>query len=397
MRIVHVLHEFPYPANSGIRCDMGRRLAAFAQLGHPVFAIGWLAAGEVPDAADVAAFEALTDERELLRVGAGTAERLRRVWNLRRHPSYIAARIPPQAERKALIERVRAWRPDLIWLEGAHPSWLALELSRRLGVPLAYRSHNIEFRYVAEQARLAPTLRQTLALRAGTWGLEAAEARLHREAARVFDISVDDMAYWRSRGLDNASWLAPQPDPAILATAAAPEAARDIDLLFMGSLSSPNNIAGLEWYFERVHPLVAERLGAHRLTIAGRRPPAALAQRVAAAGAELGAAPRDAAPRVARARVMMNPILHGSGVNIKTVDMLATGRTVVTTTKGARGLPAEVVAELRTDDTPEGFADLIVAAVRDARAAAGGTDRAALVQRIFGAQAGADALAQVAA
>ncbi|WP_156445660.1 glycosyltransferase, partial [Sphingomonas sp. CCH9-F2] len=93
-------------------------------------------------------------------------------------------------------------------------------------------------------------------------------------------------------------------------------------------------------------------------------PPAALAQRVAAAGAELVADPRDAAPLFARARVMMNPILHGSGVNIKTVDMLATGRTVVTTTKGARGLPAEVVAELRTDDTPEGFADLIVAAVR---------------------------------
>ncbi|PCG14744.1 glycosyltransferase [Sphingomonas adhaesiva] len=397
MRIVHVLHEFPYPANSGIRCDMGRRLAAFAQLGHPVFAIGWLAAGEVPVPEDVAAFEALTDERVLLRVGAGTAERLRRVWNLRRHPSYIAARIPPKAEREALIERVRAWRPDLIWLEGAHPSWLALELSRRLGVPLAYRSHNIEFRYVAEQARLAPTLRQTLALRAGTWGLEAAEARLHREAARVFDISVDDMAYWRSRGLDNASWLAPQPDPAILATAAAPDTARDIDLLFMGSLSSPNNIAGLEWYFDAVHPLVGERLGAHRLTIAGRRPPAALAQRVAAAGAELVADPRDAAPLFARARVMMNPILHGSGVNIKTVDMLATGRTVVTTTKGARGLPAEVVAELRTADTPEGFADLVVEAVRAARAEAGGADRAALVQRIFGAQAVADALAEVAA
>jgi glycosyltransferase involved in cell wall biosynthesis len=397
MRIVHVLHEFPYPANSGIRCDMGRRLAAFAQLGHPVFAIGWLAAGEVPVPEDVAAFEALTDERVLLRVGAGTAERLRRVWNLRRHPSYIAARIPPNAEREALIARVRAWRPDLIWLEGAHPSWLALELSRRLGVPLAYRSHNIEFRYVAEQARLAPTLRQTLALRAGTWGLEAAEARLHREAARVFDISVDDMAYWRSRGLDNASWLAPQPDPAILATAAAPDAARDIDLLFMGSLSSPNNIAGLEWYFDAVHPLVGERLGAHRLMIAGRRPPAALAQRVAAAGAELVADPRDAAPLFARARVMMNPILHGSGVNIKTVDMLATGRTVVTTTKGARGLPAEVVAELRTADTPEGFADLVVEAVRAARAEAGGADRAALVQRIFGAQAVADALAEVAA
>ena len=380
-----------------MRCDMGRRLAAFAHLEHSVFAIAWLPREQNPTRSDIAALEAVTDERALIRIGQSTGERLRRIWNMRRHPSFVAARIPPKERREALIEQVRDWRPDLIWLEGAHPCWMALELSRRLNVPLAYRAHNVEHRYLAMQAKLAPNWRKALGIWAGAWRLESRELLLHREAMRVFDISIDDIQYWRARGLENSSWLAPQPDPDIVATAAVKNEDRDIDLLFMGGLSRANNIAGLDWYFNEVHPLVNQRLGPHKLTIAGREPPPSLVKRAAEVGAELIADPRDAAPLFARARVMMNPILHGSGVNIKTVDMLATGRTVVTTTKGARGLPAEVVAELRTADTPEGFADLVVEAVRAARAEAGGADRAALVQRIFGAQAVADALAEVAA
>jgi glycosyltransferase involved in cell wall biosynthesis len=390
MRVVHVLHELPFPQNSGIRCDMGRRLGAFRMLGHDVFAIGWLAAGAPPNEADLAELDRLTDARVLLPIGAGAAARMRRIWHLARHPSYIAARIPPRATVAALVEQARAWRPDLIWLEGVHPSWLALTLSRALGVPLAYRSHNIEFRYLAEQARLAVTARQKLALRAGTWGLERAERALHRAATHVFDISSDDLAWWRGEGLTNNSWLAPQPDDAVLATAGIAESARDIDLLFLGSLSSPNNVAGLHWYLDAVHPLVSAQTGAHRLVIAGRRPSDALRRRIAEAGAELVADPPDAAALLGRGRVMLNPILHGSGVNIKTVDMLATGRPVVTTTKGARGLPGDVVAQLSIADTPEAFAEGVARAL-----AAPAADRAALVERVFGTSAVAEALGRM--
>lgn len=85
---------------------------------------------------------------------------------------------------------------------------------------------------------------------------------------------------------------------------------------------------------------------------------------------------------------MLNPILHGSGVNIKTIDMLATGRPVVTTSLGARGLPADVIAELDTADTPEEFrSSILTALTRDAS-----VDRSVLMDRVFGVGAVALAL-----
>lgn len=395
MRIVHVLHELPYPANSGIRCDMARRLEAFAALGHRVFAIAWTPADGPTTPEAITALKRVTQEIALLPVGRDLPALTRRLWQLWRHPSYIASRIPIASERRALIARVRDFAPDVIWLEGVHPSWLALKLQRELGVPLLYRSHNIEHLYLAEQARLARSARQRLALTVGTWGLEQAERAVHAQATCVFDISADDLLFWRDQGFANTVWLAPQPDPAILAAGRNKSVIRDIDLLFVGSLSSPNNIVALQWYLRSIHPLVAAELPDVRLLIAGRAPSTELTAQVRAAGAELIADPADVAPLFARGRVMLNPILHGSGMNIKTVDMLATGRPVVTTAKGARGLPDVVKVELEIVDDPVIFANTTIKAVTRARAgkAIEGDRRLALIERVFGHAAVAAALA----
>lgn len=393
MKIAHILHEFPYPPNRGINCDMARRLEAFHALGHEVFAVSWasIGAGEMPSADMQARLRAVTGEQALLSIGSDLATKARRVANLSRYPSYVASRIPPRAEREALFARLATFGPDLIWLEGVHPAWLALELKKRLGRPLAYRSHNIEHVYLAEQARLAGSPREKLALRAGTLGLERLERRLHARADHVFDISSDDLRFWRDQGLANNSCLPTQPDPSILATIDSRKP-RDIDLLYLGGLSSPNNIAGLRWFLQSAYPAIRASLPDVRLTIAGRGPSAAFAREIASAGATLIADPAEAAPLFARARVMINPILHGSGVNIKTIDMLATGQPVITTGKGARGLPPELVAELKIADAADAFAEATIAAIRATRTGAGGQDRRSLIDGVLGPAAVATAL-----
>lgn len=389
MRIVHLLHEFPFPPTSGIRCDMGRRLAAFAELGHQIFAVSWASAGtsETPDASRLAELDAMVLESHVLPIGRGYGSKLRRLWHMRRHPSYVAARIPSADERARLIERITAFGPDVIWLEGVHPVWLALELQRVFQVPLLYRSHNIEHRYVAEQARLARSRRLRLALTAGTWGLERMERALYGQAQAVYDISIDDLRWWQQQGFERGHWLAPQADRSIMDRMAADPTKRTIDLLFLGSLSSPNNVAGLFWFVNEIHPLVKAQHPDIRVVVAGRRPGNELAELLKGAGIELVADPIDAAPLYAEARVMMNPILHGSGVNIKTVDMLASGRPVVTTAKGARGLPGEVVRTLRIATSAQEFAKMVVGAVSGARAGEGGDDRRAMMDELFGTAA----------
>jgi hypothetical protein len=396
MKIAHILHEFPYPPNHGIKCDMARRLEAFHALGHRVFAVSWISAGadEPPSPEMRERLRAITAGQAVLTIGGDLGTKLRRIANLSRYPSYVASRIPSRAEREALIAQIAAFDPDLIWLEGVHPAWLAMELQQRLGRPLAYRSHNIEHQYLAEQARLATSPRRKLALWAGTMGLGRVERKLHARASHVFDISSDDLRFWRSAGLVNNSCLPTQPDPAILATIDS-RAPRDIDLLFLGGLYSPNNIAGLRWFLQSIYPAIRAEIPDVGLTIAGRDPDPELARAVSDAGATLIGNPPEAAPLFARARVTINPILHGSGVNIKTIDMLATGQPVITTSKGARGLPEGLQAELDITDTPEAFAGRAIAAVRAARAGAAAQDRRALIDRLMGQASVAAALRQI--
>lgn len=103
--------------------------------------------------------------------------------------------------------------------------------------------------------------------------------------------------------------------------------------------------------------------------------------------------PADISDLIGRGRVMLNPILHGSGVNIKTIDMLASGQPVVTTTKGARGIAQAVVAELSIADDPAAFARLIVEKIREMRQGSGTADRRSLIEAEFGAAAVGRALA----
>lgn len=394
MRILHILHEFPYPPNSGVRCDMWRRLLAFKELGHEVMAIAWVSerAGELPSASEMEVVRQNTDRFMLLTIADRIATKARRLWNLRKYPSYIASRIPPSGERRQIRKAVEEFSPDLIWVEGVHPTWLALDLKARLGIPLAYRSHNIEARYVKEQASLARSPRLKLALLAGTLGLEKAERAVLNRADHIFDISMDDLSYWRSEGIGPISWLAPQADSSMLRADAAHTP--DIDLLFVGSLVSPNNIAGLLWYLDEVHPKIQQSMPDVRVVVAGRSPPPELAERLAASGVDMIADPVDVTPLFRRARVMLNPILHGSGINIKTIDMLATGQPVLTTTKGARGLPEDVVAQLLVADDPHILAKDVVDTISLER---GGQERAAsrmaMIAKYFGTGAVAEALA----
>lgn len=394
MRIAHILHEYPYPPNHGISCDIARRGELLASLGHEVFAVSWVTAAEEPSPENLARIAPHVVEHALIRIGADAMTKARRLWNLRRYPSYVASRIPPRAEREALIARIAAFVPDLVWLEGVHPAWLALELQARLGVKLAYRSHNIEHLYLAEQARLSPSLKQRMALKAGTLGLERIERAVFARADHVFDISSDDLRFWRDQGFARISWLPSPADPAILDTIGG--GARPVDLLFLGSLSSPNNIAGLRWFLAEPWPLIRAALPDAALTIAGRAPPTALVREGEAAGAIMLANPPEAAPLFASARVMINPILHGSGINVKTIDMLASGQPVVTTPKGARGLSSAVVEELRIADGAEAFAEAAIAAIRETRTEGASRDRRALIDAVFGQQAMADALKAIA-
>jgi hypothetical protein len=58
--------------------------------------------------------------------------------------------------------------------------------------------------------------------------------------------------------------------------------------------------------------------------------------------------------------VLVNPVLTGSGVNVKTLDMLMTHRPIVSTSQGVAGLVPELKALCEVANNAEDFARHLV-------------------------------------
>lgn len=370
-RLLFIAAEFPYPPVHGGRADTWQRLKAMVAAGARVQLVCWTTErrGGTPSDDDMQAVRAVVDDLVVLPIGLTPADLAWRLANLLRMPSFVAARLPWGRQRRALLARVRAFGAGAVWVDGLWASGLGRLVARTLGWPYFYRSHNIEHKYMAAQARLADDgLLYQLRLQAALLGLQRWETDTVMGAARVFDISVDDLAHWQQRGLTRGEWLPPYVAPQVAAQAAAtagqPGALRH-DAVFIGNLHTPNNVEAVAWLLQAVWPLVHARLPAAGLLLAGYAPNDRVRALVAAAtGVTLLADPPDVWTLYASARVLVNPARTGSGVNIKSVEMLHFDRPVVSTSVGVGGLPTDIRAQFLVADDAQAFADALMAAMQ---------------------------------
>jgi polysaccharide biosynthesis protein PslH len=135
-------------------------------------------------------------------------------------------------------------------------------------------------------------------------------------------------------------------------------------ILFSGLMSYFPNQQAVRWFLRDVFPKVRQRRPAARLVVAGADPPRWL---TALAGADVEVTGRvaDIRPFVARAAVVVAPLLIGGGTRVKILEALAMARPMVSTSLGAEGLDlAHGTSALLADDAA-GFADAILAVLAD--------------------------------
>jgi glycosyltransferase involved in cell wall biosynthesis len=127
-------------------------------------------------------------------------------------------------------------------------------------------------------------------------------------------------------------------------------------LLFAGHLRWAPNREGLLWLLREVWPKVRDRSAVARLVIVGSDPPTE-ALSLADARVEFTGYVDDIRPYFERASVILVPILSGSGVRLKLIDGLATGRPVIATPLGAVGFDVLNGEHLLIADSAHAFAD----------------------------------------
>lgn len=364
MRILVCAAYTPYPPRGGGRADIWRRIEAFVRLGHSVMLLHQFDPDGIlrPEPEHLAGIDEVVDARYSLELERTAARTLRQLLSLRRLPWHVANAVPKPAERKLIDAAVNSFRPDLIWLDGPVFGELAQRYSAAHGAAIAYRSHNIEHLYLRRQANASRRWRQRISWSLAAVGLKRYETDLMRRADRVLDISVDDLSFWRSQGIERIQWLPPLPE---LALAEPPREVVEGDVVFVGGLSLPNNVQGVRWLIDEVMPLVRTEDQTATLTVVGSSPREPLRADLAAVDwIRTHFDVPSVQAHLMGARVLVNPVSIGSGVQLKMLDMLTTDAPIVTRTQGTRGLPDECVSEFSVADDAEQFARRILDARR---------------------------------
>ena len=183
------------------------------------------------------------------------------------------------------------------------------------------------------------------------------EGSLARRVDLVTVCSTDDAA--RLQALAPSSTVAVVPNGVdTQALRPLPDALREPVILFVGTMDYHANVEAAAYLVEQVLPLVTAKRPEARVLIVGKNPTERVRRLASARVTVTGAVP-DVTPYLARAGVVVAPLLVGGGTRLKILEAMATGRVVVSTTVGCEGLGVTHGRQLWIADTPAQLADAI--------------------------------------
>lgn len=134
------------------------------------------------------------------------------------------------------------------------------------------------------------------------------------------------------------------------------------DLLYVGAMDLPANIAAVQFFARRVLPLVQQKVRDVRFYVVGASPSVDVI-RLGDEGRGVivtGEVP-SLKPYYEKCAVGVVPLLTGGGVIVKTLNSMAAGRPTVTTVMGNSGTGAKAGRDLLVvNDTPFVFAEAVV-------------------------------------
>lgn len=135
-------------------------------------------------------------------------------------------------------------------------------------------------------------------------------------------------------------------------------------LLYVGDLSINHNYRSMEWFSREVFPLIKEKCPEAELMVVGRICDEN-SKTLRDLGANVCGYVDDLDKAFEEAACIVAPVLFGAGVKVKTIDALARGQIVITTSKGIEGTDLQNGKHLIAEDNPIKMADICCKVLKD--------------------------------
>ena len=154
-------------------------------------------------------------------------------------------------------------------------------------------------------------------------------------------------------------------------------------LVFSGSMDWHPNEDAVLYFGEAILPLIRQHVPDASLAVVGRHPTPRLREAAERLGLIITGTVDDVRPYLDEASVYVVPLRAGSGTRMKIFEALGMAKPVVSTTVGAEGLALKDGREFVAADSPQAFAEAVVALLHDEarRRALGEAGRSLVVER----------------
>jgi glycosyltransferase involved in cell wall biosynthesis len=136
-------------------------------------------------------------------------------------------------------------------------------------------------------------------------------------------------------------------------------------IVFVGAMSFPPNVEAMRWFVAEVLPALRATRPEVTVTIVGRDPDPTILALADDPAVTVTGPVDDVRPFLARAAVVVAPMVSGSGIKNKILEAMAMQRPVVATSLAAEGLAATPDRDIVVADGAAPFAVAVAALLAD--------------------------------
>ncbi|MCP4569368.1 MAG: glycosyltransferase family 4 protein [FCB group bacterium] len=340
-KMLVVSPDFPYPPNHGGRVDIWNRIRTLHHLGFEIDLIATVKTPPHPD--DIRQVKSCVKK-------VICCPRRNRLIDM-------CSRLPLQSRSRKKLSNIPCDTDyDLVLLETEYVYSILANKNLR-AKSLVLRVQNDEEKYFRElcgSTGLGPRKLYYLleALRfSHLWRL------ILRRVPNMMFISSDEFQVAMQKYKNIHGIFLP---PAISNGSFVPPLPKARKVLFVGSFFMVNNREGLLWYLQNIHPRLAD-IDGYEFHAAGNSRGQNLQwlydQAERYDNIKIYDSPEDIKPLYRDCAVFINPMLHGAGVKLKTIEAIRNGLPVISTTIGNQGTGLIDSRDILVSDVPDNYAD----------------------------------------
>ncbi|MCF3195926.1 glycosyltransferase family 4 protein [Pseudomonas bubulae] len=340
MKILIVSPDHPYPPNHGGRVDIWNRILLLSELNHEIdLVITTSDAVLKPE-----------DETEFRRHIRNVSFFKRKIKLL----PFIAG-TPYQVSSRASLRNFHSnEKYDYIILESEATSEI-LKSSSITGGQVLLRVHNNESLYFKSLFNSSSNILKKLYYLYESIAYKKHSSRIKSLANTILHISSDELLAEKTSTKKKAIFLPPYINLLDLKEVSTLHKHK---VVFIGNLFTANNINGLRWFIDSIHPTLTSKQ--YELIVAGNtRNNEDIIKYLKQANITFIDSPEDLSDIYKDASIFIIPLLEGAGVKLRAVNAISQGIPIVATSIGIEGLGLENEKHYLLANSSEDFSKAI--------------------------------------